>query len=59
MAVREILSEAGTKFDPQVTEAFARLDHGTLVQPQPTRPTAVADASARRDPAADAGAAAA
>ena len=33
VAVREILGEAGTKFDPHVTEAFARLDHAALVQP--------------------------
>ncbi|HET6171860.1 MAG TPA: HD domain-containing phosphohydrolase [Gaiellales bacterium] len=33
VAVREILSETGTKFDPRVTEAFAKLDHPTLVQP--------------------------
>ena len=32
VAVREILSESGTKFDPAVTEAFARLDHAALVQ---------------------------
>ena len=33
VAVREILSERGTKFDPRVTEAFSELDHATLVQP--------------------------
>jgi putative two-component system response regulator len=33
VAVREILSETGAKFDPRVTEAFGRLDHRALVQP--------------------------
>ena len=33
VAVREILSEKGTKFDPRVTDAFSELDHATLVQP--------------------------
>ena len=33
VAVREILSETGTKFDPSVVAAFAELDHATLVQP--------------------------
>jgi putative two-component system response regulator len=32
-AVREILSETGTKFDPLVIEAFGKLDHASLVQP--------------------------
>ena len=31
VAVREILGETGTKFDPRVTEAFERLDHARLV----------------------------
>ena len=31
VAVREILSETGTKFDPRVTEAFGELDHARLV----------------------------
>src|SRR6185503_16428563 len=34
-AVREILAEAGTRFDPLVTEAFARLDHAQLVHQPP------------------------
>ena len=33
VAVREILSETGTKFDPRVTDAFSELDHASLVQP--------------------------
>ena len=33
VAVREILGEAGTHFDPRVIEAFARLQHAALVQP--------------------------
>jgi putative two-component system response regulator len=36
-ARQEILDAAGTKFDPRVTEAFARLDHGKLVQPPARR----------------------
>jgi putative two-component system response regulator len=41
VAVREILSESGTKFDPRVTEAFGELDHATLVQPARHRAGAV------------------
>ena len=38
-ATQEILGASGTKFDPHVVEAFARLDHASLVQPavQPAR----------------------
>jgi putative two-component system response regulator len=32
-ATREILDASGSKFDPHVVEAFARLDHAALVQP--------------------------
>jgi putative two-component system response regulator len=42
-AVREILGEAGTKFDPHVTQAFAQLDHTRLVQPAVPGPAAVDD----------------
>ena len=60
VAVREIIGEAGTKFDPHVTEAFARLDHATLVQPAASRPAPVTgEATIGRGPAAEAGAAAA
>ena len=46
--------------DPHVTEAFARLDHATLVQPAATRPSPVAgEQPIGRGPAAEAGAAAA
>ena len=59
VAVREILSESGTKFDPHVTEAFARLDHAKLVQAPSTGPTALDDEpNVGRGPA-EAGAAAA
>jgi putative two-component system response regulator len=53
VAVREILSETGTKFDPRVTEAFGRLDHATLVQP--AKHAAEAIAALRDEPAADRG----
>jgi putative two-component system response regulator len=43
VAVREILSEAGTKFDPRVTNAFAGLDHFSLVQPAMTHADAIAE----------------
>jgi putative two-component system response regulator len=33
LAVREVLGATGTKFDPSVTEAFAGLEHATLVHP--------------------------
>jgi putative two-component system response regulator len=33
VAVREILGETGTQFDPGVAEAFAGLDHASLVSP--------------------------
>jgi putative two-component system response regulator len=42
LAVREILRETGTKFDPGVTAAFAQLEHATLVQPARTRSDAIA-----------------
>ncbi len=42
VAVREILSETGTKFDPQVTAAFAKLDHTALVAPARSRRDAIA-----------------
>jgi putative two-component system response regulator len=32
-AVQEILGASGSKFDPRVVTAFARLDHAALVQP--------------------------
>ena len=50
VAVREILADAGTKFDPQVTEAFARLDHAALVQPTPLREADRPSRSAVRPP---------
>ncbi|MDP9260140.1 MAG: response regulator [Actinomycetota bacterium] len=53
VAVREILSETGTKFDPRVTEAFGRLDHTTLVQP--AKHAAEAIAALQDEPAADRG----
>jgi putative two-component system response regulator len=60
MAVAEILAAAGSKFDPQVIEAFARLDHATLVQPQATAPApARLDAADDRDAGIGADAAAA
>jgi putative two-component system response regulator len=34
-AVREIMRSAGTHFDPQVTQAFAELDHAHLASPPP------------------------
>jgi putative two-component system response regulator len=42
-ATQEILDASGTKFDPHVVEAFARLDHAALVHPaaRPGRLTAV------------------
>jgi putative two-component system response regulator len=42
VAVREILSETGTKFDPRVTAAFAELDHASLVQPERSRASGLA-----------------
>ena len=33
-AVREVIAEAGTRFDPSVVEAFARLEHSKLVHPK-------------------------
>jgi putative two-component system response regulator len=33
LAVREILSATGTKFDPRVTEAFGQLEHARLLHP--------------------------
>jgi putative two-component system response regulator len=57
LAVREVLGEAGTKFDPQITDAFARLEHATLVQPQVTGPAAIGEATIGRRPGADAAAA--
>ena len=60
VAVREIIGEAGTKFDPNVTEAFARLEHATLVQPAAKGPAAVGgELNIGRGPAAAADAAAA
>jgi putative two-component system response regulator len=41
-ARQEIIDAAGTKFDPRVTAAFARLDHGSLVQPAAWPPLAEA-----------------
>jgi putative two-component system response regulator len=60
-AVREVLGEAGTRFDPAVTEAFARLDHRLLVHQIPSGPVAVDDTIAGRQQnlGADTGAAAA
>ena len=43
VAVQEILGEAGTKFDPAVIAAFARLDHRALVQTQIAGMVAVED----------------
>jgi putative two-component system response regulator len=45
VAVREIFSEAGTQFDPRVTEAFATLDHAALVQPAQAGVQAIAEAA--------------
>ena len=60
VAVREIIGEAGTKFDPNVTEAFARLEHATLVQPAAPGPSAVTgEQTIGRRPAGEADAAAA
>ena len=42
VAVREILGETGTKFDPRVIAAFARLDHAALVAPATIGPDAIA-----------------
>jgi putative two-component system response regulator len=42
VAVREILSETGTKFDPRVTEEFGKLDHASLVHPARNAAGAVA-----------------
>jgi putative two-component system response regulator len=56
VAVREILGEAGSKFDPRVTEAFARLDHATLVQPAATDAAVIAAAEVGRRPGAKNGA---
>lgn len=55
VAVREILAEAGTKFDPVVTEAFARLDHALLVHQPVAGPTAVADRTHGRGLGVDTG----
>jgi putative two-component system response regulator len=52
VAVREILGEAGTKFDPRVTEAFARLDHTMLVQTPAVRPAIVETSPVHREPGA-------
>ncbi len=63
VAVQEILGDAGTKFDPTVTAAFARLDHRLLVQTPLPGLVAVEDLPAARgngvNAAADSGAAAA
>lgn len=62
VAVREILAESGSKFDPRVTDAFARLDHAGLVQPandSPAALTVVDDERALRRERGDADAAAA
>jgi putative two-component system response regulator len=53
LAVREILGEGGTKFDPNVTEAFARLEHATLVQSQLPGPAAIDDPTVSHRPGAD------
>jgi putative two-component system response regulator len=60
-ATQEILDASGTKFDPHVVEAFARLDHAALVQPaaRPGRLTAVEAEPAKRGFGADADAQAA
>jgi putative two-component system response regulator len=42
VAVREIIRETGTKFDPRVIEAFGQLHHETLVHPSMSRPGALA-----------------
>jgi putative two-component system response regulator len=56
VAVREILSETGTKFDPRVTEAFEQLDYASLVHPAPFGPImAVADEPSGRGQSADTG----
>ena len=50
VAVREIQAETGTRFDPHVSEAFARLDHARLVhQPMPG-PTAVENRAPAQQP---------
>jgi putative two-component system response regulator len=58
-AVREVLGEAGTRFDPVVTAAFERLDHRLLVHQPAAAPVAVEDVPERRSPAVDTDAAAA
>ena len=55
MAVREILGESGTHFDPQVIEAFARLQHASLVQPYMAARAAIEYAPAVPAPGAGAG----
>ena len=52
VAVREILSETGARFDPRVTEAFGRLDHRTLVQPAKRGAEAIAAVETSAGPAA-------
>jgi putative two-component system response regulator len=60
-ATHEIYETSGSKFDPHVVEAFARLDHAALVQPaaRPGLLAAVEAAPAKRglDPESDAQAA--
>ena len=56
VAVREILGEAGAKFDPRVAEAFSGLDHATLVQSAATDAKLIATVEVSRGPAVDSGA---
>jgi putative two-component system response regulator len=55
VAVREILAETGTKFDPRVSEAFERLDHRLLVHHSATGPSAVEGPALERRPGVDTG----
>jgi putative two-component system response regulator len=56
VAVRQILGETGTKFDPRVIEAFARLDHSELVQTAVTDGNLIAEVEASRGPGFSTGA---
>jgi putative two-component system response regulator len=50
-AVAEIIRSAGTHFDPQVTDAFATLDHERIASPRPE--DLVADLAPSPDPLVD------
>ncbi len=59
VAVREIQAETGTRFDPVVSEAFARLDHSRLVHHPTPGPVAVENRTLAHRPDAGSDAAAA